>query len=196
VKLLIGFLVSAILVSLNPIGIEAINFTEVAINDSKAELRESENGTTPESESPKVEGILRDIFNVSAKPNTTKINETDSVLREADRIIREAVNKGSINGTSQGGGALQILSHNSFTDSIGYLHVVGEVKNNTPTNAQFVQVTGTFYDSNNAVVGTQFTYTNPSDIISGGKAPFDLILMSASVPTSLIDHYNLQASYQ
>jgi hypothetical protein len=25
---------------------------------------------------------------------------------------------------------LQILSHNSFTDSIGYLHVVGEVENN------------------------------------------------------------------
>lgn len=54
----------------------------------------------------------------------------------------------------------------------------------------------TFYDINNAVVGTQFTYTNPSDISSGATAPFDLVLMSASVPTSLIDHYNLQASYQ
>jgi hypothetical protein len=163
VKLLIGFLVSAILVSLNPIGIEAINFTELAMK-----------------------GLL----------NTTKINETDSAMTEADRIIREAINKGSINGTSQGGGALQILSHNSFTDSIGYLHVVGEVQNNSPTSAQFVQVIGTFYDVNNAVVGTQFTYTNPSDIISGGKAPFDLVLTSASVPTSLIDHYELQASYQ
>ena len=44
---------------------------------------------------------------------------------------------------------LQILSHNSFTDSMGYLHVVGEVQNNTPANAQFVQVIGTFYDNNN-----------------------------------------------
>jgi hypothetical protein len=91
---------------------------------------------------------------------------------------------------------LQILSDNSFTDSIGYFHVVGEVKNNSPTIAQFVQVTGTFYDSNNRVVGTQFTYTNPSDIGAGQKAPFDLILMSASVPISQIDDYNLQASYQ
>ena len=76
---------------------------------------------------------------------------------------------------------LQILSHNSFTDSVGYLHVVGEVQNNTPANAQFVQVIGTFYDNNNQVVGTQFTYTNPSDIGAGQKAPFELILTSASI---------------
>jgi hypothetical protein len=92
--------------------------------------------------------------------------------------------------------SITILSHNSYVDSAGYFHVVGEVENNTPSTAEFVQITGTFYDINNAVVGTQFTYTNPSDISSGGKAPFDLVLMSASVPTSLIDHYNLVASYQ
>ena len=68
---------------------------------------------------------------------------------------------------------LQILSHNSFTDSVGYLHVVGEVQNNTPTNAQFVQVIGTFYDNNNQVVATHFTYTNPSDIGAGQKAPLN-----------------------
>ena len=89
-----------------------------------------------------------------------------------------------------------ILSHNSYVDSVGYFHVVGEVENNTPNTAQFVQITGTFYDINDAVIGTQITYTNPSDISSGATAPFDLILMSASVPASLIDHYKLSASYQ
>ena len=92
--------------------------------------------------------------------------------------------------------SITILSHNSFVDSVGYFHVVGEVENNTPTTAEFVQITGTFYDINDAVVGTQFTYTNPSDISSGAKARFDLVLMSASVPASLIDHYKLSASYQ
>ena len=91
---------------------------------------------------------------------------------------------------------LQILSDNSFTDSIGYMHVVGEVQNNGATNAQFVQVTGTFYDNNNQVVGTHFTYTNPSDIPAGDKAPFEIILSSASVPVSEINHYNLIASSQ
>ena len=64
---------------------------------------------------------------------------------------------------------LQILSHNSFTDSIGYLHVVGEIKNNYRATATFVRIVGTFYDINNQVVGTQFTYANPSDIGSGRK---------------------------
>jgi hypothetical protein len=90
---------------------------------------------------------------------------------------------------------LQILSHNSYTDSVGFMHVVGEVQNNSPTAATFVKVTGTFYN-NNQVVGTQFTYTTPSDIGAGQKAPFDLILTSASVPISHIDHYNLVASSQ
>jgi hypothetical protein len=92
--------------------------------------------------------------------------------------------------------SVTILSHSSYVDSVGYFHVVGKVENNTPSTAEFVQITGTFYDINNAVVGTQFTYTIPSDINSGATAPFDLILMSASVPASLIDHYKLVTSYQ
>jgi hypothetical protein len=92
--------------------------------------------------------------------------------------------------------SITILSHNSYVDSTGSFHVVGEVENNTPNTAKLVQITGTFYDINNAVVGNQFTYTNPSNISSGAKALFDLILMSASVPASLVDHYKLSASYQ
>ena len=92
--------------------------------------------------------------------------------------------------------SIKILSSNDFIDSIGYLHVVGEIENNTPANIQFVKVTGTFYDSSNQVVATDFTYTNPSDIGPGQKAPFELTLLSASIPVSQIDHYNLIASYQ
>jgi hypothetical protein len=91
---------------------------------------------------------------------------------------------------------LQILSHNSFRDSMGYLHVVGEIKNNYPATATFVRILGTFYNINNQVVGTQFTYANPSDIGSREKAPFELLLTSASVPISQINHYNLRATYQ
>lgn len=92
--------------------------------------------------------------------------------------------------------SVTILSHNSYTDSVGYFHVVGKVENNTPNPAQLVQVTGAFYDINNALVGTQFTHTNPSDISSGATAAFDLIMNSASVPASLIDHYKLDVTYQ
>jgi hypothetical protein len=92
--------------------------------------------------------------------------------------------------------SITILSHNSYIDSTGSFHVVGEVENNTPNTTKFVRISGTFYDINNAVVGNQFTYTNPTNISSGTKALFDLILMSAGVPASLVDHYKLSASYQ
>jgi hypothetical protein len=59
-----------------------------------------------------------------------------------------------------------------------------------------VQITGTFYDRNNEVVATDFTFTNPSDIGSGQKAPFEIILTSASIPISQIDQYNLIVSSQ
>jgi hypothetical protein len=91
---------------------------------------------------------------------------------------------------------LQILSHNSFTDSVGYMHVVGEIKNNSPSTATFVKITGTFYDANNQVVGTSFAYSDPSDLLSGQTSPFEILLLSASIPISQIDHYNLQASSQ
>lgn len=90
---------------------------------------------------------------------------------------------------------LKILSSNEFTDSIGYLHVVGEVQNNTPQPAEFVKVTGTFYDSFGKVVATDFTYTNPRDIPSGEKAPFEMILTSSSIPMSGIANYRLLVVY-
>ncbi|HEY7778021.1 MAG TPA: hypothetical protein VIA09_05735 [Nitrososphaeraceae archaeon] len=38
------------------------------------------------------------------------------------------------------------------------------------------------------MVGTEFTFTNPSDISVGQKVPFDLTLLSASIPISEIHH--------
>ena len=53
------------------------------------------------------------------------------------------------------------------------MHVVGELENNTPKVAQFVEIIGTFYDSNNKVVGTSFVFTTPTDLTSGEITPFD-----------------------
>jgi hypothetical protein len=79
-------------------------------------------------------------------------------------------------------GTVSILSNSSYTDSAGILRVVGEVYNDmAPYTARDVQVIATFYDSNNTVVGTNSTYTTPRNIASGGKAPFDLKMPSASI---------------
>jgi parallel beta-helix repeat protein len=87
---------------------------------------------------------------------------------------------------------VNVVSHNSFVDEAEYLHVVGEVQNNSTSGIRFVQVIGTFYDTNNRVVGTGFTFTQPRDLLSGRVAPFELILTSASVPMGEIDHYRLR----
>ena len=89
-----------------------------------------------------------------------------------------------------------IVSHNSFVDQAEYLHVVGEVQNNSTSSTKFVQVIGTFYDANNEVVGTAFTFTQPENLPPGDVAPFDLILTSASIPISEIDHYSLKLTWE
>jgi SLAP domain-containing protein len=91
---------------------------------------------------------------------------------------------------------LTISSHNSYINSIGHMHVIGEVQSNTPNVIQYVKVTGTFYDNNNKVVGTSFTYTDPKDLAPGENAPFDLILTDASIPIDQIEKYTLNVSGQ
>lgn len=92
--------------------------------------------------------------------------------------------------------AIHIASDTSYTDSLGYLHVVGEVKNDSPSTVEFAKVIATFYDGNNQVVGTDYAYTNPSTIQAGNTAPFELIVASASVPLGQIDIYKLEVSFE
>ena len=92
--------------------------------------------------------------------------------------------------------SLKFLSSSNFIDAADYFHVVGEVQNTSPSVLRFVEVIGTFYDANNRVVATSNTFTNPSDVGPGSKAPFDLAVLSASVPVTQIYNYSLTATYQ
>jgi hypothetical protein len=93
------------------------------------------------------------------------------------------------------GGVVKALGSNSFIDSIGYLHLVGEIENSTPNSVSYVKAIGTFYDKSNNVVATDFSYTNPTDLGPGDKAPFEIILTSASIPISQIDHQTIIVSH-
>ena len=85
---------------------------------------------------------------------------------------------------------------NSFVDSIGFYHIVGEIEDNSPISIRSVKVIATLYDSSNAVVGTGNAYANPSEIGPKDKAPFEILVTSASIPTQQIDHYRIVATYQ
>ncbi|MFI5406368.1 MAG: hypothetical protein ACHQ1D_07635 [Nitrososphaerales archaeon] len=65
-----------------------------------------------------------------------------------------------------------------------------------PSTADFVKIIATFYDNNNNVVGTESTYTDPYTIAAGNTAPFDLILISGSIPIEQINSYKLGLSWR
>ncbi|HET7149218.1 MAG TPA: Ig-like domain-containing protein [Candidatus Nitrosopolaris sp.] len=147
----------------------------------------------PKDGSLKPRGTNQDTYT----PNTGFIG-TDSFQYQASDHNGTKSNVGTISitvgSTPATGGGLRIVSQSNHTDSAGDLHVVGEVENDKNVTAKFVEVIGTFYDVNDKVVGTSFTFTEPHDLAPGTKAPFDLILTAdqTSVPISQIKRYSLQ----
>jgi hypothetical protein len=71
---------------------------------------------------------------------------------------------------------LRILSARSFSDSIGYMHVVGEVLNNTSYKREFIEVDMTMYNSSGQVIDTDFTYVMKDIMSPRTRAPFELIV--------------------
>ena len=90
----------------------------------------------------------------------------------------------------------RILSDNNYVASTGSLHIVGEVINESYQPVRFVEITATFYDANNGVIGTDFTYTSPSTLQPGQKAPFDMIITEGSMPLYLVSYYTLSLDYR
>ena len=89
----------------------------------------------------------------------------------------------------------RILSENNYVDSYGSLHIVGEVINESYEPMNSVQVTATYYDANNGVVGTSSDYTSPSSLQPGQRAPFDITASERTMPTYLISSYTLSADF-
>jgi hypothetical protein len=88
--------------------------------------------------------------------------------------------------------ALEILSYSSYTDTYGYMHVVGEIRNNGAANATFVEVIATFYGLTGKVVATDFTFADPHDLQPNQVAPFEVLLIyDERVP--LVSTYMLTA---
>jgi hypothetical protein len=87
---------------------------------------------------------------------------------------------------------LVVLSHNSYTDDAGWLHVQGEVQNTGETPSQFVKVVVTLYDVAGNVVGAGFTYTELDVIPPGGTSPFET--ETDHYPS--FDHYEIQVQGQ
>ena len=89
-----------------------------------------------------------------------------------------------------------ILSQSSYVNNFGSMHIVGEVLNQAPVTAKFVKVIATFYNANGQVIGTDFTYADPSDLAPGQRAPFDILVSEGSVPMYQMSSYGLTVDWQ
>jgi hypothetical protein len=57
-------------------------------------------------------------------------------------------------------------------DSIGQEHIVGEVVNNSGTNAQLVQVSFNFYSKKGRLLATDSTFTDIDELVNNERSPY------------------------
>jgi hypothetical protein len=75
---------------------------------------------------------------------------------------------------SPDGTSVILLSSSQWgPDSIGFEHVVGEVKNVGTTDIDYVQINLNFYSASGNLVGTDETFTTVDELAPGGKSPFE-----------------------
>ena len=91
-------------------------------------------------------------------------------------------------------GSVEILSHVGYVDSEGNYRVVGEVQNFGPRTVNFIQVTATFYDSQNSVVDSRFDLTMLNVLLVDRKSPFEIALLDVA-ESSRVSHYSLNVTF-
>jgi hypothetical protein len=89
---------------------------------------------------------------------------------------------------------ISVPSSTSFRDDTGAYHIVGEVKNNSPTDStKYVKIVATLYDKTGKVVGTDFTYADVGVLRPEEKSSFKIILTDIRQSQKVII-YNLSNS--
>lgn len=68
-----------------------------------------------------------------------------------------------------------ILSSTEWTDAAGYLHVVGEVLNNTAEPRRWLQVNASFLNGSGAAVGSAVGYTDFPTLQPWTRSPFEIV---------------------
>jgi peptidoglycan/xylan/chitin deacetylase (PgdA/CDA1 family) len=70
---------------------------------------------------------------------------------------------------------MPILSSTTWTDTAGYLHVAGEVLNNTAEPRRWIQIDATFLNSGGAAVGSAVGYAEIPTLAPRSRSPFEIV---------------------
>ena len=68
-------------------------------------------------------------------------------------------------------------------------NIDGEVMNKGTETRDYVQITATFYDANKSILGSEFTFTEPTTLQPSQSAPFKISLLeeNTNIPIDDID---------
>lgn len=69
----------------------------------------------------------------------------------------------------------KILSKSTHYDSLGWLHITGEVENTGLETLEFAKVVATIYDKEGTVIAVESSYTQPHTLKRGQVAPFEIV---------------------
>jgi len=71
-------------------------------------------------------------------------------------------------------------NHFSYTSNIGYLHIIGEVRNNTDAYLRFIQITANIFDAEGRLVDTDFTFVRLNSLPPNEKTCFHISMQEPS----------------
>ena len=89
-----------------------------------------------------------------------------------------------------------IMSQYPYANNLSSLQIVGEVLNQAPVVAKSVRIMATLYNQYGQVIGTDFTYTDPSDLSPGQWAPFNITVQEDSAPMYQMTNYALNIDWR
>ena len=110
--------------------------------------------------------VVATTFTATGSANNNHINRiTNRLLQIAEAQLADNNNAD-----------VSIVSQRAYSDAYTF-HII-EVQNTGTESAEFVQIVASFYNGNGQFVGTSFTYTTPTTVSPGTKAPFDIQLLT------------------
>ena len=81
-----------------------------------------------------------------------------------------------VNRSSRAFGVHISWNHSAYVDAVGYLHIVGEVENNTRDYLRFVKISANVFDNSERLLDTAFTYAYLDNLPAGDRTCFHILL--------------------
>jgi peptidoglycan/xylan/chitin deacetylase (PgdA/CDA1 family) len=75
---------------------------------------------------------------------------------------------------------IRILSSTTWTDAAGYLHVAGEVLNNTGESRRWIEIDASLRDASGAVLASAVAYSKNATMAPWSRSPFEIVARKPS----------------